>query len=208
MNASILKFCAIAFAVVAISACDKLPRIGSSGTAVIDLAEIAQATGQETLIQEKAQAARDDLNQRLANTAEKFEAQLLEEREKLGESPNEEQQQQFQQLAGRAQQQYAQQQQQAQQQAQQFEANLVMQLREKIQPVVAEIARAQGVNVVYLADLTLFWNEPDADLTDEVIAKLTADPSILADEPAADAAQSAAEQEAVPEAEDDLADIE
>ncbi len=58
-----------------------------------------------------------------------------------------------------------------------------MQLREKIKPVAQEVATTRGMSVIFLADATLFWNEPRADITDEVLARLRADPAILADEP-------------------------
>ena len=178
---TISRILSLALFALALAACDQIPGRGGSGIAIIDLNAIAKATGQEEIIQQQAQAARDELNVQLQEAATSLEAQLNEEREKLGDSPTQEQTQQFQQLAAQAQQQYAQAQQQAQQQAQLFQNNLVMALREKIQPVVAEVARARGASVVYLSDMTLFWFEPQADLTDEVIAKLRADPSILED---------------------------
>ena len=176
-----LRILALALFALALGGCDQLPGRGGSGIAIIDLNAIAKATGQEEIIQQQAQAARDELNVQLQEAATSLEAQLNEEREKLGDSPTQEQTQQFQQLAAQAQQQYAQAQQQAQQQAQIYQNNLVMALREKIQPVVAEVAKMRGASVVYLSDMTLFWFEPQADLTDEVIAKLRADPSILED---------------------------
>jgi Skp family chaperone for outer membrane proteins len=168
-----------------LGACDQLPGMRGSGTAIIDLGVIAKATGEEDKIKEQAQVRRDELAAQLDAELAALEAQLNEERGKLGDSPSDEARQQFQQLTAQAQQQYGQAQQQAQQQAQRYENELVTQLREKIKPLAEEVARSRGASVVFLADVTLFWNDESADITDEVIGKLRADPSILADEPAA-----------------------
>ena len=184
MNSGILRFCATAILAITISACEQIPGVGGSSTAVIDLSAVAKATGVEERIQQQAQAAREELNAELAETAAQLEAQLVEERENLGEAPSVDAQQQFQQMAQQAQQQYAQ----AQQQAQQFETNLVLAFREKIKPVAETVAKSRGAGVVFLADVTLFWFEPRADITDEVIGKLRADPSILASEAAPEVA--------------------
>jgi Skp family chaperone for outer membrane proteins len=184
----------IALASIAISACDRIPGAGL-GTAVIDLGAIAKATGEDERIQQASQASRERLNAELAEAGANLEVQLTAERERLGEAPTAEQQQQYVQLQQQAQQQYGQFQQQAQQEAQRLETELVMNLREKIKPVAEGIAKSRGVSVVFLSDVTLFWSDPKADITDEVIAELRADPSLLADAP--EAAPAAADAPAV-----------
>ena len=184
MNSRTYIISLMALATLAISACDRIPGAGL-GTAVIDLAAIAKATGEDERIQQESQVARERLNGQLAEAAANLEAQLTAEREKLGEAPSPEQQQQYGQLQQQAQQQYGQLQQQAQQEAQRIETDLVMNLREKIKPVAEGIAKSRGAGVVFLSDVTLFWSDPKADITDEVIAELSADPSLLADTPEA-----------------------
>jgi len=183
MICPILRISAIALLAIAISACDQMPGKGGSGTAVINLGTIAKETGEEEEIQRQAEITRQQLNVQLAEAASRLEGELNAEREKMGENPSQEDQQKFQQLAAQAQQQYQRAQQQAQQQAQQFESNLVLQLRERVKPVAEAVARSRGVSIVFLSDMTLFWAEPQADITQEVLAKLQADPSILAPEP-------------------------
>ncbi|MGI9341828.1 MAG: OmpH family outer membrane protein [Gammaproteobacteria bacterium] len=193
MKALINRTIAAALLVLLLGACDQLPGMGGSGTAIIDLGVIANATGEEDRIKRQAQVRRDELSAQLDSELAALEAQLNAEREKLGDSPSDEARQQFQQLTAQAQQQYSQAQQQAQQQAQRYESELVTQLRERIKPLAAEVAKSRGVSVVFLADVTLFWNDESADITDEVIGKLRADPSILTDKPAAPAEPESAE---------------
>jgi len=195
MKPLIYRTIAAALLVLLLGACDQLPGMRGSGTAIIDLGAIANATGEEDRIKRQAQVRRDELSAQLDSELAALEAQLNAEREKLGDSPSDEARQQFQQLTAQAQQQYGQAQQQAQQQAQRYENELVTQLRERIKPLAAEVAKSRGVSVVFLADVTLFWNDESADITDEVIGKLRADPSILADEPAAPAEPEPAEND-------------
>ena len=127
MNSRTYIISLIALATLAISACDRIPGAGL-GTVVIDLAAVAKATGEDERIQQESQAAREGLNGQLAEAAANIEAQLTAERDKLGENPSPEQQQQYGQLQQQAQQQYGQLQQQAQQEAQRIETELVMNL--------------------------------------------------------------------------------
>ena len=168
---------------VFLTGCDQIPGMGG-GVAVIDLGAVAKASGQEAAIQQQAEAQRANLNVQLQEAAASLDAQLTAEREKIGDAPTEEQTQQLQQLAGEAQRQYSAAQQQAQAQAQQFETNLVMSFREKVKPIVEQVALARGAKVVMLTDVTMLWYLPSVDITDEVIAKLRADPSVFAEEPA------------------------
>jgi Skp family chaperone for outer membrane proteins len=193
MKPLIYRTIAAALLALLLGACDQLPGMRGAGTAIIDLGVIAKATGEEDRIKRQAQVRRDELSAQLDTELAALEAQLNEERGKLGDSPSDEARQQFQQLTAQAQQQYGQAQQQAQQLAQQYENELVTQLREKIKPLAEEVAKSRGASVVFLADVTLFWNEESADITDEVIGKLRANPSILADEPAAASEQSESE---------------
>ena len=191
------------FALVALvmAGCEQMPGMasGAASVAIIDLGAVAKATGQEEEIQQQAEAARNTLNAQLQEAAASLEAQLTAEQDKIGATPTAEQQQQMQQLAGEAQRQYAAAQQQAQNQSQQFETNLVMAFREKVKPVAEQIGLARGAKVIMLADITMFWFDPSADITDEVIAKLRSDPGILASaEPESALPEPAASDEALP----------
>jgi len=159
--------------VLLLSGCDRFPGMGP-GALVVDLSVAAKAMGQDQVMQEQSQAAREELNVQLAESAQNLEQQLAQERDGLGESPTPEQQQQLQQMALQAQQRYAQLQAEAQQNMEQYEVNLVLEFREQVKPFAEKIARSRGVSIVLLADQSVFWLDPVADITDEVIAELRA----------------------------------
>ena len=173
-----------------IAGCDQLPGARSS-TLVVDLAAVAKATGQEDSMQVRAQAAREEINIQLGEAGRNLEQQIQEERDKIGDSPTQEQEQQLQQMALQAQQQYGQLQAEAQQQAQQFEVNLVLEFREAVKPFAEKIARSRGGGIILLADQTVFWLDPEIDLTGEIIAALRAE-SVFADTDTSQAPEASA----------------
>jgi len=168
----------IALTAFVITACDRMP--GGPSTVVVDLAVVAKATGQDAAMQKQMDDGRQEISIQLQEVATNLENELNEEREKIGESPTEAEQQGLQQKISEAQQQYSQTQAAAQQQVQQFEAGVVLDYRESLQPIVREIAKAHGASVVRLADTALLWFDPEVDITDEVIAKLRAQSSTAA----------------------------
>jgi Skp family chaperone for outer membrane proteins len=182
----------VALAALAIAACDRLP--GGPSTVVVDLAAVAKATGQDVAMQKQMEDGRNELTAQLQEVAANLEKELNEQRDNLGESPTDAEQQSLQQKITEAQQQYSQSQAAAQQQVQQFEAGLVLQYRESLQPIVREIAKAHGASVVRLTDTSLIWFDPEVDITAEVIA------AVRAQAPTA-AAESAPPSAAVTESE-------
>jgi len=156
-----------------IAGCDQMPGMGP-GTLVIDLTTVAKAIGQDQSMQDRAEAAREDLNTQLTESARELEQQIEQERVKFGESPTEEQQLQLQQMTQQAQQRYGQLQAEAQQNVQQHEINLVQEFREQVRPFAEKIARSRGAEVVLLADQSVFWLDPAVDITGEVIDALRA----------------------------------
>lgn len=174
----------IGLTALSLTACDQLQ--GGPSTVVVDLAAVAKATGQDVAMQKQMDDSRTELTTQLQETAANLEKDLNEQRDKLGDSPTEAEQQELQQKVTAAQQQYSQTQAAAQQQVQQFEAGLVLQYRESMQPIVQEIAAAHGASVVRLADAALLWFDPKVDITAEVIAAVRAQsPSpMLGSEPA------------------------
>lgn len=157
-----------------LAGCDQLPGAGPD-VLVVDLSSVAKATGQEDAMQQQAQTSREKLNERLSETVKNLEQQLADERTRIGDKPTAEQQQQLQQMTMGAQQQYEQFQADAQQQAQQYEINLVLEFREAVMPFAEKIARARGAHVVMLSDQSVFWLDPAVNITEEIIAALSAD---------------------------------
>lgn len=158
---------------LAMTACDRLPG-GSPSMVVVDLTAVAKATGQDAIMQKQMDDGRQELTAQLQEIAQNLETELNEERDKLGDSPTEAEQQALQQKINQAQQQYSQNQTAAQQQVQQFEAGVVLQYRESLQPIVREIAMARGATVVRLADSAVLWFDANVDITADVIAAVRA----------------------------------
>jgi Skp family chaperone for outer membrane proteins len=179
-----------------LTGCDQLQ--GGSAIAVLDLAAVAKATGQDEVIRQQAEQARTDLSAQLQQVAANLEQQLATEREKAGIAPNEANAQRLQELTSQAQQQMNVAQQQAQQQAALIETNLVNEFRDNLDPIVRVIATQRGAKTVMAADAYMFWFDPEVDITDEVIAAWRAESPIAAED-------STEELEAV---EEELAEVE
>lgn len=188
-----------------VSGCDQGPAAGSGGVAVMDLSAIAKATGQDEVIRQDAEMARAELSAQLQQLATNLEQQLAAEREKVGISPSEADQQRLQEMTMQARQQISNAQMQAQSQASLMEQELITAFRDKVAPLAEEIAKANGASAVLAADSYLFWFDPAVDITDEVIAAWRASSGEGASDDAEDLADMT---EAVEEIEAELEQVE
>lgn len=161
-------FMAVLIGAVTLAACDQTG--GGTPAVVVDLAAIAEATGEDVLIQQKSQAVREELSQQLQRVAADLDSQINAERERIGASPTAEEQQQLDMLAVQARQQLSEAQQQAQTQATQIEQTLVDEFRADVMPLAQEIAAAKGAKIVVAKDVYLVWYDETLDITDAVIA--------------------------------------
>jgi Skp family chaperone for outer membrane proteins len=192
--------------------CNQMPASGggSKGVVILDLAAVAKATGQDEVIRQEAEAARAELGARLQELAANLEQQISGEREKLGITPSDADSQRLQEMTLQARQQINNAQMQAQNQASQIEGELVAAFRDAISPLAEEIASQMGASAVLASDSYLFWFDPAADITDEVIAAWRALPAEapveeIVEEVAEELAEVQAELE---EVEDELAEAE
>jgi Skp family chaperone for outer membrane proteins len=149
---------------------------GDGDVAVVDLAAVAKATGQDKVMAEQLEAARRELAAQLAQIAGGLEKQLQAEQSRLGGAVAASREKEFQELTAQARQQLTETQALAQQKAQDFQIGLAASYRRAVEPVVAEIARSRGAAVVLVADGTMMWFDAAADITDEVIAELRSRP--------------------------------
>lgn len=177
-----------ALLVSGLAACSGAP--GGSGVAVVDLAAVAKATGHDLVLDQEVARARQSLEAQLNQVAVNLEQQLQAEQTRLGGAAAAAKEKTFQELTAQARAQLAQTQTLAQQKAQEFQAGLVGQYRQALQPVTEKVARDRNARVVLVTDATLLWFEPEADLTAAVIAELRSKPLNF---PAAPAAAPAAE---------------
>ena len=204
---SVLKLSlAITATALFLTGCDQLPQAGGSSVAILDLAAVAKATGQDEVIRQQAEEARGELSAQLQQLAANLETQLAAEREKAGITPNEADAQRLQEMTMQARQQIGNAQQQAQNQAALIENGLVEEFRASLQPLVEDIAKRQGATAVLAADSYLFWFDSNVDITGDVIAAWRALP---ANAPAEEVAEEVAEvQTELEEVEDELAEVE
>lgn len=196
---------ALAASLLLLAGCDQQP--ASSPIAVLDLAAVAEATGEDKAIREKAEAAREGLGTQLQELAASMDKQLAAEREKIGVKPKAEDAQRLQEMTMQARQQINNAQQQAQNQASQIEGQLVEEFRKKVDPLAEKIAREKGAKALLAADSYLFWHDPAIDITDEVVEawralpaeKAAAAPAAAAETPVAAPAEEAAQPAAAAE---------
>jgi Skp family chaperone for outer membrane proteins len=197
-----IKYCLSMIAsALLVAGCNQMPASGggSAGVAILDLAAVAKATGQDEIIRQEAEAARAELGARLQELAANLEQQISGEREKLGITPSDADSQRLQEMTLQARQQINNAQMQAQNQASQIEGELVAAFRDEISPLAEEIASQMGASAVLASDSYLFWFDPAADITDEVIAAWRAMP--------ADAPVEEVVEEAVEEVAEELAEV-
>jgi Skp family chaperone for outer membrane proteins len=142
---------------------------------VIDLEEIASAIGEDVVIQEKMESAREELNSQLSAMADELEAMLADEKAKLDASADPAQQGAFENIQLEARQQFAQAQQEAQQEGQRFQAGLLNEFHQQVKPVAAKVSAQLGARITLLADPSAFWFDGSVDITAEVIAALQAE---------------------------------
>ena len=198
--------------------CNQMPggASGGQGVVIMDLAAIANATGQDEVIRQESDAARAELGAQLQALAASLEQQISAEREKIGITPTAQDSQRLQELTMQARQQINNAQMQAQNQASQVEVELVAAFRDRVAPLAERIAKEKGASAVLAADAYLFWFDPAIDITDEVIAAwraLPADASaqVVAEEAAEELAEVQAELDEVEEelavAEEELQEV-
>jgi len=149
---------------------------GDGKVAVLDVAAVAKATGQDVVLNSQAEAARKQLEDQLVQIAADLEKQLQAEQAKRGGAAAAAKEQSFQQLTAQARQQLAQTQLVAQQKAQEYQLELANQYRQSVQPVAEKIAKARGASVILVAGPTMLWFEPALDITAEVIGELRSSP--------------------------------
>lgn len=205
MNLNQIRMLAALTAAFFLAACG--PQAGSQ-VAVIDLSEVARATGEDENIRQRAEDGRTELTNQLQSLAQTLDVQIATEREKIGVAPNEQDAERLQQMTAQARQQIAQAQQSAQQQAAQMETTLVFEFRDALVPLAEKIALSRGLKMVLSNDAYIFWADETINITDEVITAWQAQqgPDETADAPAAMAEPEAAVEEAIAEIAADLAE--
>jgi uncharacterized membrane protein YccC len=154
----------------------------SNEVAVVDLNEVAQATGQDEVIRGRVEGVSIQLTEELRGLLTSMEGQLQAEREKLGTNPAAEDVQRIQALTAQAQQQIGQAQAEANRQVTALEGELAEEFRDKVLPLARKAATSRGATILLARDAYVFWSDDSIDLTSAVIAawdNLPADQKML-----------------------------
>lgn len=158
-----------------LSACDMGQKTASQATpppqvAVLDIDLVAEKTGHKQKINETLQVLRGDLESELRGMQEKLRTQLEESKDKLGDKPSSEQQQELAQMLTKAQQEFQTLQKKASSSFKMQQAKLVKELRDKIRPIAMDIAKKRGIKIVLLrSDVLILAHDSSIDITNDVI---------------------------------------
>lgn len=166
----------IIFAVWMLPACNSSNE-ATSPVLVVDLDAVAKATGRQELMQKELEFANLRLSEQLKLVASRLENVVSDEKEKIGEKPSQDEQQQFDAVLLEARKQLQNSKQLALQQANVFRTELILQFRQEVADISQQIAAEKKSQIVMVTNGEALWYDPAADITGEVIAVIRAQPS-------------------------------
>lgn len=172
-----LRIVILSISLLLLTACEYLGLPAENSILIVDLNAIAKATGRQEIMQKELEFANLKLSEQLKLVASKLEDNITEEKDKLGDSPSEDQKQQLTQLVTQAQKQLLDTKNLAVQQSTNFRSELVLRFRNEVGEIAQKIARRSGGKLVLVSNHETIWFDPTADITDEVIAVIRANDS-------------------------------
>lgn len=147
----------------------------AGGVAIVDLDKVAHELGRDLEMVESVKTQAGALNQTLANAQKQAVSALQNIRVGLGEEPSEEDAKKFVLAQRQAQLQLNQLKQQAEVRINQHRQQLVSKFRSEAKPIASKIAKERGLTAVVTANDTVFSFDDTVDITDEVIALMSAE---------------------------------
>lgn len=149
---------------------------------VVDIVAVAKALGRDEVMQKQLESTRDQLNQQLASITQDLSSQVKEKKAALGDKPSGDDEKALEEFTLKASQTLKQTQLLARQKALAYRNSLIEKFHDEVRTQAAAIARQRGASTVLMANESTLWFDPEADITDEVIARMRAE----ANETAAD----------------------
>ncbi|MCW8923599.1 MAG: OmpH family outer membrane protein [Gammaproteobacteria bacterium] len=167
-----IKIIFLSALLISISACDSL---NSNAIALVDLDAVAKALGRDEVMKQEIAESEQQLQQQLTAIAGELQNKVKQEQASLTEKSSDEDKQRVQQLIVQAQQQLRNEQLAAQQKSNQLKADLINKFRDEVKAIAEPLAKASGVQMVKVIRDDVLWFDAEADMTDEVIAKMRSD---------------------------------
>ncbi|MEM8843902.1 MAG: OmpH family outer membrane protein [Pseudomonadota bacterium] len=153
-----------------LSACDELGIESSNTILIVDMDVVAKATGKQEVMQKELEFANLQLTEQLKLVVSQLEDNVSQEKEKLGDKPTSEEQQQFEAYLAQTQNQLQNTRNLAIQQSTEFRSELILQFRAEVSKIAQAIAKERGSKLIMVVGQETLWFDAKADITDEVIA--------------------------------------
>jgi Skp family chaperone for outer membrane proteins len=141
---------------------------------VLDLSQIAKATGRDKIIAEKMEQANARLERQLSDFKEKIKDKLLKEKSRITSRNDKQALQNLQEFMLKAQKKMQLAQTQAKQKSQQYRMKLIQDFKDEVKPLAQQIARNRDASIVRIIDASSLWHSESVDITDAVITILSA----------------------------------
>lgn len=141
----------------------------AGNVAVVDMDEIAVATGFDKVLNDQMTQLSQQINAHLQQVQKQIQDQLDAKEKALGESPTQEQRVEFDKLSMQLDQQYRNELNKAQQNTNQAHAAMVGQFRQKLDPIAMAVARDRGFDIVISRTESVMMVAARANITQDVL---------------------------------------
>ena len=139
--------------------------------AVVDIDEIALATGFDKVLGEQMTQINQQISERLQQVQKQIQSQLDSKQKEFGKAPTPEQSDELQKLSMQLDQQYRNELNKAQQSSNQAHTAMVGQFRQKVDPIAMEVARERGFDIVISRSESMLMVAARANITQEVLTR-------------------------------------
>lgn len=178
-----LTLVAMTAAALTLAGCERSSSGAGTGSGlkptVVDLDAVAKAVGEDERIKQALRSYTEQLNEQLTAAGENMKEEIRLAQQEYEQDPTEENERAVQLRQARAQRNVQANKLRAQQAINRRRQQLVADFRRRLEPAVERVAEEEGAAVVAVANDNVIWFDEAADITDEVIAALRADPGLL-----------------------------
>ncbi|HAI14017.1 MAG TPA: hypothetical protein DCM28_20095 [Phycisphaerales bacterium] len=145
------------------------PAVGN--VAVVDMDQIAQATGFDKALDQQMTQLNQQIGSHLQQLQKQIQSQLESKQKNWGESPTNQQKVEFEKLSMQLDQQYRAELNKAQQNSNQAHTTMVGQFRQKLDPIAMQVARERGFDIVISRTESVLMVSVNADITNDVLTR-------------------------------------